>query len=184
MEFIGHHDLAPYLTQAHISFENPITTKPTYPKSSRKLTSHTHSRFRPYDLSRHHSPASSTPSFSASTPLTLRPHPNTSPVSSLSATTKCHVHCLIDSSPIPFPPKPNSSPSLSASNFLPTTNAAPTQDHNITVISSSSPYPILAILSRGKGKSKLILDEDDIPLTQLKKSNIWTTCSCQLFIGV
>jgi hypothetical protein len=38
------------------------------------------------------------------------------------------------------------------------------------VTSSASPYPIPFILSRGKGKSKLILNDDDIPLAQLKKS--------------
>jgi hypothetical protein len=36
-------------------------------------------------------------------------------------------------------------------------------------VSSSPPFSIPAIILRGKGKSKLILDEDDIPLAQLKK---------------
>jgi hypothetical protein len=55
---------APHFTQAHISSEKPVTDQPSYLKSTRKLTSHTHSRFRSYDLSRHHSHASSSPSLS------------------------------------------------------------------------------------------------------------------------
>ena len=35
---------------------------------------------------------------------------------------------------------------------------------------NASHFPIPAILSRGKDKSKLILDEDVVPLAQLKKS--------------
>ena len=34
---------------------------------------------------------------------------------------------------------------------------------------NASPFPIPAILSRGKGKAKFSLDEDGVPLTHLKK---------------
>ena len=35
---------------------------------------------------------------------------------------------------------------------------------------SASLYKVPAIFSRGKGKSKLVIDDDDVPLAQLKKS--------------
>jgi hypothetical protein len=36
-------------------------------------------------------------------------------------------------------------------------------------IVSASPYQVPAIFSKGRGKLKLIIDDDDVPLVQLKK---------------
>jgi hypothetical protein len=58
-----------------------------------------------------------------------------------------------DATPITTPP----------SNFNPPTSSS------VSPNPSSISFAVLAIISRGKGKSKLILDEDDIPLAQLKK---------------
>jgi hypothetical protein len=51
----------------------------------------------------------------------------------------------------------------------PPSNFNPPTSSSVSPNPSSICFAVLAIISRGKGKSKLILDEDDLPLAQLKK---------------
>jgi hypothetical protein len=52
---------------------------------------------------------------------------------------------------------------------IPPSTFNPPTSSSVSLISSSTSFAIPAIISRGKDKSKLILDDDDLPLAQLKK---------------
>ena len=138
--------LTPPISPAQPLSDKPIycqLNQPSYPKTNRKITSHTHSKFRPYALTRPRTAALSSSLHSPSQlPFPTNPVPQTSP-----STNTIPALSLFPHSPSQLPFTTNQTPQTSA-----------------------LPYTVPAILSKGKGKSKLILGDDVVPLTQLKKS--------------
>jgi hypothetical protein len=108
---------------------------------NRKLPTHKLSRFRPYDLSR-------SPTAGSASSVPTKHIPSLHLVESQSS--------LQTSAPSSLAETYSSFPHFSSP------SPANTQP-------SSPSFEIPAIISRGKGKSKLVLEEDDLPLVSLKK---------------
>jgi hypothetical protein len=90
-------------------------------------------------------------------------------------------------SQLPFPtnPAPQTSPNTNTIPALFLSPHSPSQlpfTTNQTPQAGTLPYTVPAILCRGKGKSKLVLGNDDIPLAQLKKIKMWTESLCKFLI--
>jgi hypothetical protein len=139
--------------QSNPSFVEPISKHHLDLQLNRKLSIHKHSRFRLYELSRPLNAISS-----SSLPTKLHgphfldvPHP----LSPITLNTTALSSQIEKNVTLP----PTNSPSI-----LNTSNCSP-----VTTKPSSLSFDVPAIISQGKGKSKLILDEDDLPLAQLKK---------------
>jgi hypothetical protein len=135
------------------SFVKPISSHPLDLTPSRKLSTYKHSRFRPYESSRPpHSISFSSHSTKPISPFVLDvPQPTSPfPFHTQPLFTQADPHVALSStvSPSAF----NTSP-------CPILQPQPT----------TLPFEIPAIIFKGKGKSKLLLNDDDLPLVQLKK---------------
>jgi hypothetical protein len=123
------------------SIVKPILQHPLDHHLNRKFSTHKLSRFRPYNISRP-SKAVSASSFPS------KNHTSHSPVNTpVSLQTPASTN--LSETATPFPPTSSPSPA--------TTQTSPLS------------FEIPDIISRGKGKSKLVLVEDDIPLVNMKK---------------
>jgi hypothetical protein len=134
--------------QSGPSFVKPLSSHPLDISPSRKLSTYKHSRFRPYEPSR---PLHTTPHSSHSTNL-------------LSSSI---LNDPQETSPFPFHTQPlftQADPHVALSSIVSPASLQPQP----TALS----FEIPAIISNRKGKSKLLLNDDDLPLVQLKKSKI------------
>jgi hypothetical protein len=142
------------VTNSSSFFVEPIIKHPLDLTINRKLSTYKHSRFRPYETTR----------------------PLNAILSTSHSITHHNPHILDD--PQPLSPIPPHTPALSTqteknATLPPTSSPSPFNTStcsSVITTTNSLPFEVPAIISRGKGKSKLILDEDDLPLAQLKKA--------------
>jgi hypothetical protein len=133
------------------SSAGPIIPHPLDKNFSRKLSTHKHSWFRPYESSWPlHAVSSFPPPINHPVSYSYDDLSSPTPLPHIAPSTHTRKN---ETTPITIPP----------STFNPPTSSF------VSLISSSISFAVPTIISKGKGKSKLILDDDDLPLAQLKK---------------
>jgi hypothetical protein len=143
----------------HSSPNSILPAQQSYPKTNHKISSHTHSRFKPYFIVR----PPSTMGFLSQQHMPL---PSQQPLISEPITSihLANLHPYCNSPSLPQHHKKPFSARASMESFSPQSSP-----------NSTISYTLPAIISKSKGKTKMSYDDDDVPLALLKKQRLDST---------